>query len=1014
MCSNIFETVFEFINAALLPVLLKNDSGTIVYLNQRMCSLIGESFENIIGKRLTDFIHTTSSQALDERDFVLINYEESRDVEITESNVLKNFKFNSKNDAYIIEMAFKISNFKPSEVACKNNGCVYLQLLEKCPTGIGIGSPEGKVIYANEAMEVLFGLSKNGFKKTRINELYSNQSDRDEVLRQLKNDGMMSNVELELKTSFGITFTSMTNMNLINIAGESLIFTYHRDITQRKRTQKALLISEERYRLLVENLQEGLCYIDKQAIINYSNPRMAEIVCRTSSEMIGMSFSRLIEDNQQGFFNEKIEKCLSGSKERFEIELLKPDGSITFASVAARPLFETDGNYRGMLLTMIDLTDQKIAENILRIKEEHYRNLYETITAGIVYLDENGKLLSANPAAEKILGLSSIQMMEFGSSKSLLRAIDESESAIKDTELPGMYALSTGKNVQNRILGVWNHACNRRVWVNMSAVPVFWPGDSKPWQVYVNFVDITEQKEREDELARSERKYQQLIETAHEGYWSLNENGITNFINGRVCDITGYEKDELIDESPMMLMDEKNSAIYKNAFSECFKGFRASYCWELIHKNGRRIFVNASMSPAFDSKGVCCGVTLLIEDFTRQKELEDKIKKARLELFEKFSCGDMIGKSHKMADIFETIPVISEADCNVLIEGESGTGKNLIAKVIHGASTRRNKPFVTVNCGSLPEQLLESELFGYVKGAFTGADRNKPGKFAIAEGGIIFLDEIGEIPLSTQVKLLRIIDEKCFEPIGSNIVEKANVRIVAATNKNLLSMVKAGKFRNDLFYRLNVVNIKMPALKERREDIELLTEYFIRQFNEKYCKNILNISEEILRFFMRYDFPGNIRELKNILERAVIFCNKTALQPSHLDPEYHTIYREMFELNDTRSATLRNKKSGGASPCDYGDIVKTLESCSGNISAAARLLGINRSTLWRKLKNYTFDNTMAKISGAKAVKKKGEVVDEFIKLKNAINEAKNLAAAAKMLGIDRTTLWRKMKKFGII
>jgi transcriptional regulator with PAS, ATPase and Fis domain len=296
-----------------------------------------------------------------------------------------------------------------------------------------------------------------------------------------------------------------------------------------------------------------------------------------------------------------------------------------------------------------------------------------------------------------------------------------------------------------------------------------------------------------------------------------------------------------------------------------------------------------------------------------------------------------------MHDIFAVLPDIAQSDSIVVIEGESGTGKELIAKAIHSLSTRNTKNLVPVNCGALPDNLLESELFGYVAGAFTDAKKDKIGRFAIAEGGTLFLDEIGEISTAMQIKLLRVLQEKEYEPLGSTKQVKTNVRIIVATNKNLSELVKEKVFRADLFYRLNVVTISLPKLCERKEDIPLLVNHFIKKFNNLKSSSIKDISPEALSVIMQYNFPGNIRELENAIEYAFIMCHDDVLQLRHLP--------ETIMPKDTYKSYLQHN-SKALYELEKNAIFMSLERNNWERSKTALELGINKSTLWRKLKKF--------------------------------------------------------------
>jgi transcriptional regulator with PAS, ATPase and Fis domain len=321
------------------------------------------------------------------------------------------------------------------------------------------------------------------------------------------------------------------------------------------------------------------------------------------------------------------------------------------------------------------------------------------------------------------------------------------------------------------------------------------------------------------------------------------------------------------------------------------------------------------------------------------------IEELKKELSQKYTLGDIISKNYLIHDIFNILPNIAESDSTVLIQGASGTGKELFAKAIHNLSRRKTKPFIKVNCGALPDTLLESELFGYVKGAFTDAKKDKPGRFALANEGTIFLDEVGDMSPSLQVKLLRVLQEKEYEPLGSTSPRRTDVRIVAATNKSLSYLVSEKKFRDDLYYRLNVVKIDLPLLSQRKEDIPLLIDAFIQKFNAKTGKQIMGVSDQALRLLLRYDYPGNVRELENIIEHAFVICPGNRIDvgclPSELTMEQHEI-----------DSFVSLKEEHPFEKAEAEVVKKTLEKHRANRIKAAQELGISRATLWRKIRKY--------------------------------------------------------------
>lgn len=334
---------------------------------------------------------------------------------------------------------------------------------------------------------------------------------------------------------------------------------------------------------------------------------------------------------------------------------------------------------------------------------------------------------------------------------------------------------------------------------------------------------------------------------------------------------------------------------------------------------------------------------LAVSRALEQRSLRKELKWLRKEVEERYGLGNIVAKNDKMRRIFDMISHIKDVAANVLITGESGTGKEVIARAIHDVSPRAHGAFVPVNCAAIPETLLESELFGYVRGAFTDAKRDRRGLFQEANRGSLFLDEIGELPINLQAKLLRVIEDKEVRPLGADRGEKVDVRILAGSNRNLEQLVAEGRFRQDLFYRLNVIRIDLPPLRERREDIPLLVEHFIQKFSDKARRNIKGITEEALSALLSYRWPGNVRELEHAIERAVLLGRGEKIDVADLPPE--------LAAGNDKEASLAMALARGYTLRDLEReyIKKVLDATGGNKTEAAKILGVDRTTLYRKL-----------------------------------------------------------------
>lgn len=362
----------------------------------------------------------------------------------------------------------------------------------------------------------------------------------------------------------------------------------------------------------------------------------------------------------------------------------------------------------------------------------------------------------------------------------------------------------------------------------------------------------------------------------------------------------------------------------------------------IINSQGEKIPISISTALLKNEAGEILGAVETFRDLSTIEHL-------RKELRQSYSLEDIISKSPKMHKLFGILPDIAESESTVLIQGLSGSGKELFGRAIHNLSPRKNSNYVVINCGTLPNQLFESELFGYEKGAFTDAKTDKKGKLAMAESGTVFFDEIGELPLSTQVKLLRLLQEREYEPLGSTKTIKTNIRIIAATNKDLKKLVAQAKFRDDLYFRLAVVKFDLPTLKEKREDIPFLVDHFIRKFNAKTGKKIISVSPNVMNILMRYDFPGNVRELENIIEHGFVLCRGSIIKREHLPPELLQSDVDIDKIKQTESTPVTESID------EQARIITTIRNCGGIISKAAEELGMHRSTLWRKIKRYHID-----------------------------------------------------------
>lgn len=427
-----------------------------------------------------------------------------------------------------------------------------------------------------------------------------------------------------------------------------------------------------------------------------------------------------------------------------------------------------------------------------------------------------------------------------------------------------------------------------------------------------------------------------ILESISDGVFTVDQKWRITSFNHAAEEITGIQRAEALGrpcaEVFRASMCEADCALRKTLKSGRPIVGQSAF---IVNPAGRRIPISVSTAVLKDAAGRLIGGAETFRDMSLVEEL-------RRELQGRAAIGDFVTRSESMRRLFDIIPQVAASGTTVLLHGETGTGKELIARAIHEQSPRRKGPFVAVNCGALPDTLLESELFGYKAGAFTGAARDKPGRFAMAQGGTLLLDEIGEVSPALQVRLLRVLQERVYEPLGGTHPVKADVRVIASTHRDLAAMVRKGAFRQDLFYRINVVRIDLLPLRKRKEDIPLLVEHFIDRFNRLQGKSLAGVAPEVMALLMAHDYPGNVRELENLIEHAFVLCPEGRIEPRHLPEEFMGRSAPVPVAGDTMRQTVGLMEAQA--------IRDALQRNGNNRLAAARDLGLHKSTLFRKIK----------------------------------------------------------------
>jgi PAS domain S-box-containing protein len=447
-----------------------------------------------------------------------------------------------------------------------------------------------------------------------------------------------------------------------------------------------------------------------------------------------------------------------------------------------------------------------------------------------------------------------------------------------------------------------------------------------------------------------------ILDSINDGVLTIDFNMKITSFNRAAEKITGYTAQEAIGKNCMDIFCNVGGA-KKDCLENCPMKKTMKYKTpitkkrRIYNKKGDILTVSAKTNMLLDLNDNPIGGVEVFSDLTAFEQLKEKWQG------KKYNLGDIVGKSPKMLEIYQLIEAISGSLSSVLIEGDTGTGKGMIASAVHYHSINHKGPFIQVNCAAIPENLLESELFGHVKGAFTGAIDDRTGRFEQAHRGTLFLDEIGELSSAMQAKLLRVVEEKQFEKVGGSKTIKVDVRIIAATNKELEQVVKDNQFRRDLFFRLNIIPIKVPPLRERMEDISLLVEHFIEKFNYKMGKAVKALAPEVLDIFMRYPWPGNVRELESVIEFGFIQCDDNYLGASYLPPRFKLLNDKVTDISLSTPVSYETFQFPDIKPVtssltEKERVLTALKDSRWNRAKAADNLNISRTTLWRLMKKY--------------------------------------------------------------
>ncbi|MGA2401301.1 MAG: sigma 54-interacting transcriptional regulator [Syntrophobacteraceae bacterium] len=715
-----------------------------------------------------------------------------------------------------------------------------------------------------------------------------------------------------------------------------------------RRAQNDLEISRSRHAGLYDFAPVGYLTLNKNGEIFDLNLTAARQLGIERGRLLDKRFQYFVlQPDKQEFFSHL--NAIFNKRERriAEVRLSPKDGEQFYARLESIYMEGEDG--AGLCRTnMSDITERKLVEEDLRKSEERYRALVETSSDWVWEVDADAKYTYADPKAKKILGYEPEEII--GRTPFQLMPAEEAK------RVGAIFAeIAANRSPFSSLINTNLHRNGQLVILETSGVPIF-----SPEGVFVGYRgmdrDVTERNRAEAELRESEERFRQLAENIREVFW-IREHERLTYISPGYEEIFGLSREGLL-KNPGSFLDivhDEDKERVLRIHSEKHEEEVRSVQYRIIRPDGSVRWIYSRSFPILQDGEVIRTVGIA-DDITDRKRMEEQLQ-SRLREIEKLKKqleqenislreevkllsphAEIIATSPAMQQVMVRVEQVAPTDSTVLITGETGTGKEVMARAIHALSTRKALALVTINCASLPPTLIESELFGRERGAFTGAMSRMMGRFEIADRSTLFLDEIGDLPLEVQAKLLRVLEEGRFERLGSTKSRQVNVRIIAATNRNLDHMVRTGKFRKDLYYRLNVFPIPIPPLRKRREDIPLLIWAFIRQFEKRMGRHINSIPNQSMEALLHYSWPGNARELRNVVEHAMIVSRGTVLEVRPPTLALEDIPEEAENLQDVQRRR----------------ILRVLEERGWRVSGrggAAEILGLKPTTLEARMKN---------------------------------------------------------------
>ena len=964
--------------------------GSLEYVNQRFRDYTGLSPDELYGSGWKSAIHRDDIQPLESWSHELLQSREAGTAEVRLRRFDGSYRWflvfaNPLRDESGSVVAWYGTNIdiedrKQAEATLRARELSWRQIVDNIPGLVATMGATGEVEFLNRQTLEYFGKPHDDLKNWALSDAVHPDDLPRVIQARIKSieEGGIYDIEHRCRRADGVYRWFQVRGLPVRDAEDTITAWYLllTDIDDRKKAEEALQSAERNLAAIINTIPTTAWTTRPDGYCDFLNQVWLEYAGMSAEQAEGWGWAEAIHPDDRENLVDEWQLCLvSGTPVDTEARIRRFDGSYRWFLFRANPLRDESGKIVKWYGTTIDIEDRKQREETLRARELSWRQIIDNIPGFVNTAGATGAPEFFNRPEQEYFGKTNEELKDWGRI-----------GVIHPEDLPSVIeawatSIETGQNLD--IEARFRRADGVYRWFQMRAVPAR-DAEGKISDWYALHTDIEDRKRAEEMLRQSEAELRTITDTVRQPIVVLAPDGVTLYANQVALDNTGLTLDEVIKEGFLERAchpDDLNRVLLDERRVGLLEGVPFDLEMRLLRKSGQYRWHLMQYNPLKDEGGQIVRWYVTATDIDDRKKAEKLLRNENVRLAQEnvyleeqirseMGFEQIIGSSPALKHVLELVETVAPNDSTVLLLGETGTGKELIARAIHERSRRKAKTFVKLNCAAIPTGLLESELFGHEKGAFTGAIIQKAGRMELADQGTLFLDEVGDIPIDIQPKLLRALQEKEFERLGSTHTRKVNLRLVAATNRNLEKMVADREFRSDLFYRLNVFPIRIPPLRDRKDDIPLLAVYFVQKFAKQMQKRIDSIPVATMKALTAWEWPGNIRELENFIERAVILTRGESLAAPLAELRKVTTDEPVREsapkadddiariVKETIASLKSNTAPNKRSKKQHDEIVRVLTECKGRVGGAdgaAVRMGLSRTTLISRMKKLGID-----------------------------------------------------------